>query len=187
MRLAVRREPSGVSMPDWCQRFGRLWGSFTVAFSGVCLDVCVFVSSCLWVCCVQVFVLVSVNVSLRAKCMHGCDLYMCKPTNLWVCVWECACVSGTCWRGRHTFLATATVCWLSRDLWISHFFSCSSVVLIVLLWILIGCQKACNTCPSNRNYIDKCTKETQCFISKEKVSFTLSLVTVCTFIKIILK
>lgn len=156
MRLTVRREPNSVSVPDWCQRFGRLWGSFTVAFSGVFLDVCVFLSSGLWVCVCRCFSLEYMSVTSCAKWMHGCEV--CEVANLWVSLCACfACVSGTCLYVRHTFLPTATVCWISRDLWISHCVSCSSVVLIVL-WILIGCQKACNTCPSNSDWMDKYTK-----------------------------
>lgn len=120
MRLTVRREPNGESVPDWCQCFGWLWGSFTVAFSGVFLDVCVFISSRLWICVCRCL----------CSCMRVCE--ECDPVNFWVCwcaqVWEgYACA-------EDTLNPTATVCWLSRDFRISHCFSCSSVVLIGLLW-----------------------------------------------------
>lgn len=46
MRLSVRREPNGEVCLIDVSGFGRLRGSFTVAFSGACLDACVFVSPC---------------------------------------------------------------------------------------------------------------------------------------------
>ncbi len=111
--------------------------------------------------CVQVFVLVRVWVHVLNACKEWVSLQTRE------CV-RAVRVSGTCLYLRHTCLPTATVCRLSRDLWISLCFSCSGVVSIVLLWILIGCQKACNTCPSDSNWTDKCGKEMRCCISKEK-------------------
>ena len=89
-----------------------LWGVFG------CVHFCQLMPVSLFV---KMYVFVYFNVRSGAKCMHECEMYV------------CACVSGMCLCGRHTFLPTATVCWLSRDLWISQCYCCSSVVLIVLL------------------------------------------------------
>lgn len=107
-------------------------------------------------------------------CVCVCVFCQLTPVNLCVQVFVLACVacesvcahlSGTCLCRRRTLLPIATVCWLSRDLWISRYFCGSSVVLIALLWILIGCQKACNTCLSNCNWTAECTRNSYAVLS----------------------
>lgn len=142
MRLSARREPNGevclidVGGLDACE-VHLLLPSPGCVWMHVLLSVCACVNLCM-----QVFVHQSVG-SVQAS----------KPRSLCVCVCVYVAVREPEWDvfvcGSHTFLHFATVCWLSRESWIGHCFSCSSSVLIALLWILIGCQKACNSCLSD--------------------------------------